>query len=236
MGCNHGPVGSQRPQPTVRLRRRSTSGEPVPGLRVWGFARSSRHIGEPGWTMSRIMSGKVPSEVRGNRAAVARGEHVGERSNVLRRIAVQDHQVRRLARSDAPGRRRPADDRRWRRRERRKDLETSCRPRPSARTHRSGRSRSCRRHRYRRRRCRQRRAKPGAGLCCSTPSERAPMPAHPEGDVARLSASGRGRHPPPRSRPRRPNHLTGHSVDTAFERGRCRPHRKITVLARGPSR
>ena len=119
---HHGPVGSQRPQPTVRLRRRSTSGEPVPGLRVWGFARSSRHIGEPGWTMSRIMSGKVPSEVRGNRAAVARGEHVGERSSVLRRIAVQDHQVRRLARSDAPGRRRPADDRRWRRRERRKDL------------------------------------------------------------------------------------------------------------------
>ncbi len=59
-----------------------------------------------------------------------------------------------------------------------------------------------------------------------------------EGGVARLSASGRGRHPPPRSRPapRRPNHLTGHSVDTAFERGRCRPHRKITVLARGPSR
>ena len=67
-------VRSRRLQPTVRLRRRSTSGEPVPGLRVWGFARSSRHIGEPEWTMSRIMSGKVPSEVRGNRAAVARGE------------------------------------------------------------------------------------------------------------------------------------------------------------------
>ena len=32
------------------------------------------------------------------------------------------------------------------------------------------------------------------------------------------------------------DHLTGHSVDTAFERGRCRPHRKITVLAWGPSR
>ena len=66
-------VRFRRLQPTVRLRRRSTSGEPVPGLRVWGFARSSRHIGEPGRTMSRIMSGKVPSEVRGNRAAVARG-------------------------------------------------------------------------------------------------------------------------------------------------------------------
>ena len=66
-------VRSRRLQPTVRLRRRSTSGEPAPGLRVWGFARSSRHIGEPGRTMSRIMSGKVPSEVRGNRAAVARG-------------------------------------------------------------------------------------------------------------------------------------------------------------------
>ena len=30
----------------VRLRRRSTSGEPAPELRVWGFARNQREVDE----------------------------------------------------------------------------------------------------------------------------------------------------------------------------------------------
>ena len=60
-----GPVRCQRLQPTVRLPRRSTCGEPAPGLRVWRLVRDSTRTGDPGWPTGRILSGKSSSGIRG---------------------------------------------------------------------------------------------------------------------------------------------------------------------------